>query len=164
MEQITKVAKERAKGLTLDSNILEMSMDSLERMEIVAALEDTFGGRFPEEILPDMILVRDVVAAVEKHLGKTPRKRAAISSEDIPASHYRVDQFPEYLALKQQWHALASTGARNPFFTVHESVIEDTTVIGGCELISWSSYNYLGMSGDPVVTEATKEATDRFGT
>jgi 8-amino-7-oxononanoate synthase len=164
MEQITKVAKERAKGLTLDSNILEMSMDSLERMEIVAALEDTFGGRFPEEALPDLILVRDVVAAVEKYLGKTPRKRSTMPAGDTPASHYRVDQFPEYLALKQQWNALASTGARNPFFTVHESVIEDTTVIGGRELISWSSYNYLGMSGDPVVAEATKEAVDRFGT
>ena len=76
MQQITRVAKERAKGLSLDSNILEMSMDSLERMEIVAALEDTFGGRFPEEVLPDMITVRDVVAAVEKYLGKTPRKRS----------------------------------------------------------------------------------------
>src|SRR5262249_28344975 len=65
MEQITRVAKERAKGLTLDSNILEMSMDSLERMEIIAALEDTFSGRFPEEMLPDMVTVRDVVAAVE---------------------------------------------------------------------------------------------------
>jgi 8-amino-7-oxononanoate synthase len=59
------------------------------------------------------------------------------------------------LALKQQWNILAGTGARNPFFTVHESVIDDTTVIDGRELISWSSYNYLGMSGDPVITEAT---------
>ncbi|MCC7086765.1 MAG: aminotransferase class I/II-fold pyridoxal phosphate-dependent enzyme [Pirellulales bacterium] len=164
MEQIAKVAKERAKGLMLDSNILEMSMDSLERMEIVAALEDTFGGRFPEDVLPDLILVRDVVAAVEKYLGKTPRKRDAVPTEETPASHYRVDQFPEYLALKQQWNALAGTGARNPFFTVHECVIDDTTIVGGRELISWSSYNYLGMSGDPVVSEAAKEAVDRFGT
>ncbi len=72
MEQIARVAKERAKGLTLDSNILEMSMDSLERMEIIAALGRHVGGRFPEEVLPDMVTVRDVVAAVEKYLGKTP--------------------------------------------------------------------------------------------
>jgi 8-amino-7-oxononanoate synthase len=164
VEQITKVAKERAKGLTLDSNILEMSMDSLERMEIIAALEDTFGGRFPEDVLPDMITVRDVVSAVEKHLGKTPRKRAAVPTEETPASHYRFEQFPEYLTLKQQWQALATTGARNPFFSVHERVIDDTTVIDGRELISWSSYNYLGMSGDPEVAEATKAAVDCYGT
>ncbi len=164
MEQITKVARERAKGLTLDSNLLEMSMDSLERMEIVAALEDTFGGRFPEETLPDMITVRDVVAAVEKHLGKTPRKRPSASSGEVPAQHYRFDLFSEYVALKHQWQLLASTGAMNPYFKVHEGVIDDTTTINGRELVSWSSYNYLGMSGDPVVAEAAKEAIDRYGT
>jgi 8-amino-7-oxononanoate synthase len=164
MEQISKVAKERAKGLTLDSNLLEMSMDSLERMEIVAALEDTFGGRFPEHVLPDMITVRDVVAAVEKCLGKTPKKRAATPTADIPAQYYQFDQFAEYVTLKQHWHALASTGVMNPYFKVHEGVIDDTTTINGRELISWSSYNYLGMSGDPVVCEAAKEAIDRYGT
>jgi 8-amino-7-oxononanoate synthase len=37
-------------------------------------------------------------------------------------------------------------------------------VIEGRELISWSSYNYLGMSGDPIVMKAAKDAVDRFGT
>jgi len=119
MEHITRVAKERAKGMTLDSNILEMSMDSLERMEIVAALEDTFGGRFPEEVLPDMVLVCDVVAAVEKYLGKTPRKRESLSIEDIPERNYCFDEFPEYKALKKQWQLLVSTGAMNPYFKIH---------------------------------------------
>jgi 8-amino-7-oxononanoate synthase len=164
MEQIAKVAKERAKGLTLDSNLLEMSMDSLERMEIVAALEDTFGGRFPEDVLPDMITVRDVVAAVEKCLGKSPKKRVSIATNDIPEAYYNFDQFAEYVALKQAWQALASTGAMNPYFKVHEGVIDDKTTINGREMISWSSYNYLGMSGDPIVNEAACEAVNRYGT
>ena len=84
--------------------------------------------------------------------------------DEIPPQHYQFDQFPEYVALKQQWQLLASTGAMNPFFKVHEGVIDDTTVIGGRKLISWSSYNYLGMSGDPVVSEAAKDAIDRYGT
>jgi 8-amino-7-oxononanoate synthase len=164
MQHITRVAKERAKGMTLDSNILEMSMDSLERMEIVAALEDTFGGRFPEEVLPDMVLVRDVVLAVEKYLGKTARQRSSVPTEEIPAQNYRFEKFPEYAALKRQWQLLASTGAMNPFFKVHERVIDDTTVVGGRKLISWSSYNYLGMSGDPAVNAAAKKAIDQYGT
>jgi 8-amino-7-oxononanoate synthase len=164
IDQITKVAKERAKGLSLDSNILEMSMDSLERMEIVAALEDTFGGRFPEEVLPDMVVVRDVVAAVEKYLGKTPRKRQALPTAEIPLEHYRFERFGEFVAFRTQWDALVATGAQNPYFRVHEQVIDDTTVINGREMISWSSYNYLGMSGDPAVSEAAKEAIDRYGT
>jgi 8-amino-7-oxononanoate synthase len=164
MQQITRVAKERAKGLSLDSNILEMSMDSLERMEIVAALEDTFGGRFPEEVLPDMVTVRDVVAAVEKYLGKTPRKRSDLSPGEIPASHYSIDQFPECIALEQQGKLLDAVGVKNPYFKVHERVIDDTTIINGRELISWASYNYLGMSGDPAVKAAAKAAIDRYGT
>jgi 8-amino-7-oxononanoate synthase len=164
MEQITRIAKERAKGLSLESNILEMSMDSLERMEIIAALEDTFGGRFPEEVLPDMITVRDVVAAVEKYLGKTPRKRMSTPNAEIPPENYRFDQFPEYVALQQQGKLLDLVGVMNPYFKVHERVIDDTTIINGRELISWSSYNYLGMSGDPAVTAAAKDATDQYGT
>ena len=31
-------------------------------------------------------------------------------------------------------------------------------------MINFSSYNYLGMSGDPAVAQAAKEAIDRYGT
>ena len=73
VEEIRRVAKERADGMTLDSPIVETGMDSLERMEILASLEEKFGGRFPEEILPDLETTRQVVAAVEKYLGTEPR-------------------------------------------------------------------------------------------
>jgi len=59
---------------------------------------------------------------------------------------------------------LESTGLGNPFFKVHERVSNDTTVIGGREMINFSSYNYVGMSGDPVVAAAAKAAIDRYGT
>ena len=151
MEHITRVAKERAKGLTLDSNILEMSMDSLERMEIVAALEDTFGGRFPEEVLPDMILVRDVVAAVEKYLGKTPRKRTdGADRKKFPPRITASINSPNTSRSKKQWQLLVSTGAMNPYFKVHERVIDDTTVIGGREahqLVELQLSGHVGRSG-----------------
>ena len=37
-------------------------------------------------------------------------------------------------------------------------------MIDGRELINFSSYNYVGMSGDPAVSQAAKEAIDRYGT
>ncbi|HHK41804.1 MAG TPA: aminotransferase class I/II-fold pyridoxal phosphate-dependent enzyme, partial [Planctomycetaceae bacterium] len=40
----------------------------------------------------------------------------------------------------------------------------DTTVIGGRSMISFASYNYLGMSGDPTVNRAAQEAIERYGT
>ena len=37
-------------------------------------------------------------------------------------------------------------------------------MIAGKQLISFATYNYLGMSGDPVVSAAAKDAIDRYGT
>ena len=164
LEEVRKVAKERAGHLTLETNIPELGLDSLERMEIVAALEDTFGGRFPEQVLLQMETCREVVEAVETYLGKTPRVKGAPPAADIPPENYRFDLYPEYLALRQNMRALQGSGLINPYFNVHQRVTNDTTVIGGREMINWSSYNYLGMSGDPIVMQAAKDAIERYGT
>src|SRR5262245_66473729 len=71
---------------------------------------------------------------------------------------------PEYKRLKQTMDMLSMTGVPNPYFRPHEGVTRDTAHIDGRELISFSTYNYLGMSGDPEIAQAAKEAIDRFGT
>jgi len=163
--EIRRVAKERADDMTLDSPIVETGMDSLERMEILATLEEKFGGRFPEEILPDLETTRQLVAAVEKYLGTEPRlKPVRPADHEVPPACYRFDQFPEYLKLRENLDMLESSGLGNPYFAVHEGKNSDTTVIGGRELIHFSSYNYLGMAADPAVGEAAKAAIDRYGT
>ena len=78
LEEIIRVARDRAQGMTLDSPIVETGMDSLERMEIVASLEERFGGRFPEEVLPEMETTRQVVAAVIKYLGTNRERKPSV--------------------------------------------------------------------------------------
>ena len=162
LDEVHRIAKERARGLSLDSSIVELGLDSLERMEILASLEERFGGRFPEEVLPQLETCREVVEAVEKYLGGADAGEA--KPNGIPPEHYRFDRYPEYLRLKQNLEMLEHSGVGNPYFNVHERVTNDTTMIGGRELINFSSYNYIGMSGDPTVAQAAKEAVDRFGT
>lgn len=165
LEEVRRVAKERAEGLTLDSQILEMGMDSLERVEILASLEERFGGRFPEAVLPDLLTCRDVVLAVQKYLGREPReKEAAAPDAPISEATHDVAKFPEYLQLRQNLDLLESSGLGNPYFTVHQGLTNDRTLIDGREVINFCSYNYVGMSGDPVVVKAAQEAVARYGT
>lgn len=163
-EQVRLVARDRANGLTLDTPIPEIGLDSLERMEIVASLEERFGVRFPEEILPEMETCRQVVAAIEKYRG-TAAQGPIARPEDyvVPEENYCISQFPEYRKLKQNLQFLASIGVGNPYFTVHQGLTNDRTTIGGRELINFSSYNYVGMSGDPAVVDAVQQAVAKYG-
>jgi 8-amino-7-oxononanoate synthase/acyl carrier protein len=172
MEHVRAVARERAGNLTLDTNIVvDLGLDSLERMQIANSLEETFGGRFPEEVLQQIETCRETALAIEKYIGAAPRvdgryrqRPDASDPAEIPQEYYDFARMPEYVKLKQTQAMLVATGIPNPFFSVHESVTNDRTSIAGRKLISFASYNYLGMSGDPVVSAAAKQAIDRFGT
>lgn len=175
LDHVRAVAKERAKGLHIDTNIaLDLGLDSLERVQIANALEETFGGRFPEDVLQQIATCRQVALAIERHLGsasrlprveaEAPGPREVSDSREIPAAHYKFAELPEYVRLRQQMSLLQTPGAANPYFSVHERVTGDTTVIGGREMLSFASYNYLGMSGDPQVMSAAKNAIDQYGT
>ena len=173
MEHIRAVAKERAKHLSIESNIVtDLGLDSLERLQIANSLEETFGGRFPEDVLVEMETVRQVTEAIVKHIGTEPRVQRQfdmigtplIEGGEIPPEFYNFGQTPEYRKLKQSMRMLTATNVPNPYFTVHESVARDTTRVDHRELISWATYNYIAMSGDPEVNAATRAAVDKYGT
>ena len=165
-EHVRRVAKERAGTLTLDTNIVELGLDSLERMEIVAGLEEAFGGRFPEQVLPVIETCREVTEAILDHMPTTggATAQAARAVAEIPRDAYVIADFPEVRALEQNFAMVRDAGLENPYFSVHEGLTNDRTTIGGRELVSWATYNYLGMSGEPEVAAAAKAAVDRFGT
>ncbi len=69
---------------------------------------------------------------------------------------------PEYINLKKDLERVEQLG--NPFFSLHQGIAKDTIQTGERELINYSSYNYIGMSGDPKVIEATQRAIAQYGT
>ncbi len=73
-------------------------------------------------------------------------------------------RWQEVMDLRQRLDMVSAIGIRNPYFAVHEGTARNTTVVAGRTLINFSSYNYLGLSGDPRVIVAVKEAIDRYGT
>ena len=165
-DHVRRIAKDRAGNLTLDTNIVELGLDSLERMEIVASLEEAFGARFPEQVLPQIETCREVAEAILDHMpaDSRPEIKAARVVAEIPPDAYRIEEFPEVRALEQNFTMVRDAGLDDPYFSVHEGLTNDRTTIGGREMVSWASYNYLGMSGDPQVTAAAKAAVDKFGT
>jgi 8-amino-7-oxononanoate synthase/acyl carrier protein len=162
--KVREIGRERVGELTWDTNIVELGLDSLERMEIVASLEETFGGRFPDSVLPNMETCGEVVEAIEQHLGGDGKPRTAAADYKPAEEDYDFAKSPEYQRLQENKRLMLSASLPNPFFTVHESVTNDRTTIGGQEYVNFCSYNYLGMSGDPAVIRATREAVARYGT
>ncbi|QDV64662.1 Long-chain-fatty-acid--AMP ligase FadD29 [Crateriforma conspicua] len=183
LHHIRRVAGDRATTLHLDTNIvLDLGLDSLERLEIAQNLERTFGGRFPEQVLDEIETVAQTASAIERYLppgGESRAKTLLDQASDQPVDadsetptaprqvvepEFDISQFAEYRRLKATMQQMAMTGVPNPYFTVHEQVVNDRTRIDGRELISFASYNYLGMSGHPAVTAAAAEAVKKYGT
>lgn len=107
---------------------------------------------------------------IERFLGKkngvetTSRNVRRVNQFNIPEAFTRFDAFPGYEKIMVPKIAANHLGVHNPFFIAHDGVAGATTSIEGKEYINFSSYNYLGLSGHPLVNQAAKEAIDRYGT
>jgi 8-amino-7-oxononanoate synthase len=98
-------------------------------------------------------------------LAELLRQKAKLATPpEIPLEYYRFEHYPEYRKLKQQQQEIAALGINNPFFTPQEALNSNTTIVAGRELINYATYNYIGMSGDPIVSQAAKDAIDHYGT
>ena len=74
------------------------------------------------------------------------------------------DLFDKFQPLIDQREALLSTGLTDPFNLVMEQVISPTVAIcSGRKTILLGTYNYMGMTFDPDVIAAGKQALDEFG-
>ena len=74
------------------------------------------------------------------------------------------DLFDKFQPLIDQREALLSTGITDPFNLVMEKVISPTVAVcNGRETILLGTYNYMGMTFDPDVIAAGKQALDEFG-
>jgi 8-amino-7-oxononanoate synthase len=108
---------------------------------------------------------------IDRFLGKkngsepsVSRSVHRVSQYNIPEAFTRFDAFPGYEKIMVPKIAATHFGVYNPFFIAHDGVAGAITSIEGKEYINFSSYNYLGLSGHPLVNQAAKDAIDRYGT
>jgi len=171
--------KDLVSQLSLDSSLLELGLDSISIMDVVNRIEKQFGMRFREEWLYDMETCADLVECIARHTGPNAASEppaslspiaATIAAETpaaapgpIPEAHYDVRLFPECVAFHQRLATTAAAGLENPFFRTSQRVRHRVTTIEGREVVSYTSFDYLGLSGHPAVIESAKAAIDQFG-
>ncbi|WP_431952737.1 type I polyketide synthase [Nocardia lijiangensis] len=148
-------------------------------------IADLFGGlsrRIPGLVIEPKWFTQattlgDVIGLVASPSGESvpaaaePSSGTALSATELPEPEprtevepqYRVADFPEVQAISARIDMAEKSGVSNPYFLVNDGVTRDTSVIHGHEVLNFSSYNYLGMSGHPAVTAAVQNAVAQYG-
>ena len=76
----------------------------------------------------------------------------------------KFEDAPEYQAFMARYGEMMGKAGDNPYFICHDSPLTDTSLMDGKRVLNFGSYNYVGMSGRPEVSQAAKDAIDRYGT
>ena len=68
VEIISRQLKAEPEEITLNTNIMEdLGADSLDVVELLMAIEETFGVTVPDEDVPGLRTVKDIIDYVESH-------------------------------------------------------------------------------------------------
>jgi 8-amino-7-oxononanoate synthase len=97
-------------------------------------------------------------------LDEIVRKLRGADKKDSEADGGFVSEFAGYRRLQRRIASAARHGIEMPFFQPRDGVSSSTIRWQGRELINYSGYNYLGLSGHPAVSSAAKAAIDQYGT
>jgi len=108
-------------------------------------------------------LVRHVLEQRTRNTGEAPAP-ALPPGKPVPEAHWQFDQHPGYLQVRLVREGAKRLGIADPFFRVHDGIAGSQTQIEGRPYVNYSSYNYLGLNGDPRVNAAATQAIERYGT
>ncbi|MFE5288559.1 type I polyketide synthase [Nocardia sp. NPDC056611] len=134
-------------------------------------IADLFGGiarRIPGfAITPEWFTpattIADVIGLVAAPSPAEPAEPLVPEPAPGVEPQYRIADFPEVREIFDRIGLAEQLGVSNPYFLINDGVTRDTSVIGGQDVLNFSSYNYLGMSGHPAVTTAVCDAVTRYG-
>ena len=179
VSQLAERLEVETQEIDIKRDFIDYGLNSIEVVNLSGELENLLGRRLPPTLLLDYptieslaeYLVEDTSQDTGPNIHKkleeeveTSTSHPTTETEEIPQEYYNFDLYPEYLQLQKQLADINATGIGNPFFIPQERINNNTTIIGGRELINYATYNYLGMCGDPLVSNAAKEAIDHYGT
>lgn len=179
-EAIARILKiDDQSSVDTHSDLWEMGMDSLMTLQLKTHLLDNF----PDSIKIEtgtFLTHRSIDALTDfiiKQLNNTNDKpTGTIQNNTVTTTHLEQEirpatssfsdftLFPEYQNFIAQQKLFLSIMGRNCYFNCSEGISSNIITIDNQEFINYSSYNYLGLTGDPRVIAASHEATQRYGT
>jgi len=95
--------------------------------------------------------VESMQHAADERAEQEPRKRVSFST--LPG----YDELRLFQSIGQEF------GVDNPYFRVHEARPGPQSRIAGRTVLNFSSYDYLGLNQHPEVSQAAKDAVERYG-
>jgi len=125
-----------------------------------------------EDVTAQMVEVKKAAESEEAPASSAPEATAAPEVEDKPSTPEFVvkpewidpSKWKGYKDLAFRLQAVGMVGLKNPYFDVHDGTARNTTFIEGREIINYSSYNYVGLSGDERVLDAVNAGMRKYGT
>jgi 8-amino-7-oxononanoate synthase len=175
LEELDRVATpEGRRGLSPRASLAEAGIDESRFLDAVNRLEGRYQMRFHEEWLRNIRTCADLIDCVadrmfddvDRGVTAAPARRptpVSRRSVDTAGGEGADDPFPECRALEERLAGLTAAGLTNPFLIPNEAVHGRIARIAGHDVVSYTSFDYLGIAGHPDVTAAAKHAIDRFG-
>ena len=172
--------------LVPESSLVGCGIDTARFLDVITRIEGRYQMRFRDEWLHGIRTCADLVdciaarmfdeadragevaerlsrsAGPQPAVQRNPRRTASVTAARVSPAADRF-AFPECVALEERLAGLEAAGLENPFLRANEEVRGRTARVGGREVVSFTSFDYLGLAGHPDVTRAAKAAIDRFG-
>lgn len=154
----------------------DLGLDSLMVTGAIARIAQQFPDiPLDAEGITDKSTVRDLIETVYGGVGpgridgstldlQQPVRRTEDSPKIVTQDLTRLHEAPDVLETTARIIEAQSRGEVPPYYLPHNSVASATTVLEGEKLLSFSSYNYLGLAGNKKVKEAVKRAVEHYGT
>ena len=162
--EVARVSGFPPESLKTVQTISDLGFDSIMVGDLFSGLVREFPGLTVD---PDWFLPTTTIDDVIGYVAGKPADEE-VPAEPEPAQpavtpQYRIAEFPEVVALDERIALVDELGVDNPYFLVNDGVTRDTSIINGEEVLNFSGFNYLGMSGHPEVAKAVSDAVVHYG-
>jgi 8-amino-7-oxononanoate synthase len=190
-EELARVSPTASlRTLVPESSLAGCGVDTARFLDVITRIEGRYQMRFCDEWLHGIRTCQDLIDCIATRMFDEADRVLAVSDQPPRASIQRPQPqprpqmapvrtasvaavrgsaatdrmaFPECEALEERLAGLEAAGLENPFLRANEQVRGRIARVGGREVVSFTSFDYLGLAGHPEVMRAAKEAIDRFG-